>query len=100
MKIILKIIILIMSIYCIIIQSCTLDGYKSKNETIVKKVIKVYMIDGRSKVISIDVPTYTYFTINSIRGSYRLSYWVYCLRGTARCEETVMQGVVDFEIIN
>ncbi len=75
------------------------NSYKDRDETIVRKQLKIYMVDGRSKIISVDVPSYTTFDINSSIGNYRLSYWTYEMNGLVKVEQIIKNGVIDYEIL-
>lgn len=67
------------------------------DSTPVEVTMKIYMVNGMEKVITVNVPKYTSFGVYSTGGGYRLSYWV--CDGGLRHEKIVKQGVVDFEII-
>jgi len=82
----------------VFLSSCQ-NGYNNRNETIITRTVKIYFVNNMTRIIQVKVPEYTTFSINESRGGYRLSYWTYCMGGVARCEETIINGVVYYEVL-
>lgn len=79
----------------VILSGCNKDN----EDEYVLKTIKVELVNGSTKVVRYKIPSYATLSIHSFRGSYRLSTWKYCL-GVAKCEITLMNGVVYYEVID
>ena len=64
----------------------------------VNHTIRVEMVNGISRVVTVAIPPYANMVVRGSRGSYYISSWKYCMfKGLARCGFTVMNGVVYFE---
>ena len=60
--------------------------------------IAVEFDNGSKKVITVKYPEYASLGIHQSRGGHRLSTWEYCaFKGVARCENTLVYGVVWFQ---
>lgn len=84
---------------CILLCLVALSGCIRNDRYVVKKV-KVELVNGNTKIVKFRMPEYATLQIHSHRGSYYLSTWEYCLGEMVKCEVTLMEGVVYYEIID
>jgi hypothetical protein len=90
--------IILIAVTVLLISGAYLAPSRGADAELRRSKLLVEFDNGSKRTIVVEHPSYAGLGVHQSRGGHRLSTWEYCmLKGLARCEKTLVYGVVWYE---